>query len=321
MISWAHVLAIVILFASIVLYFYTYNKKVILAGVVFSVMFAFPMAKITVINFRNYFSLASPNIVYAHRHVTSDVYIYNSTHRLNLLYYHSSNNEKKPLIISIHGGAWSSGGIGEFEKFNFWLAQKGFAVADVEYRLAPKHTFPAQIEDVVYAFNYLVENADSLGVDTSHVYLLGRSAGGQIAAAAACRLGNKKIKGTVCFYTPFDVEWGYSVPGNPFILDSRKVLRDYLGGSPEQVPDNYKYATVTNLISHNTPPFLLLHGDKDEMVAYGHNLRLLPVLEQYGIKYQLIKIPFGTHGFDYFFHSPAAQMANEGVLKFLRTPF
>jgi dipeptidyl aminopeptidase/acylaminoacyl peptidase len=142
-----------------------------------------------------------------------------------------------------------------------------------------------------------------------------------VALVAAYTLNDPCIKGMIAFYTPADMVWGYSMPGNPRIMDSRRVLRNYLGGPYEKVPQNYEKATAMNYVSAHTPPTLMLHGQKDEMVAYEHNIRLKKVLDRYRIKNTIVTLPWATHGFDYNFSGPGAQISTWSIEYFLKYIF
>jgi acetyl esterase/lipase len=235
------------------------------------------------------------------------------------LYKSKNQSSKSPCIIVVHGGAWEGGDSRQLPALNSYLANKGYTVASVTYRLAPKHIAPAASDDVKKAIAFLKKNADKFNIDSGKLVLLGRSAGGQIALMAAYTLSDPCIKGLIAFYTPADMVWGYSLPGNPLVLDSRKVLGNYLGGTYENVPENYEKATAINFVNSQAPPTLMVAGQKDELVAYGHNLRLKKVLDQYGIKNTIVTLPWATHGFDYNFSGPGAQISTYSIEYFLKS--
>jgi len=63
--------------------------------------------------------------------------------------------------------------------------------------------------------------------------------GAQIALLAAYTLHDKSIKGVIDFYGPADMVWGYAIRSNPLIMDSRKVMEDYIGGPYAKIPQKY----------------------------------------------------------------------------------
>jgi acetyl esterase/lipase len=237
------------------------------------------------------------------------------------LYRSANRTVKSPCVVVVHGGAWEGGDSRQLPALNSYLAGKGYTVAAVTYRLAPRHIAPAASDDVKTAIAFIKKNSQAFNIDSTKLALLGRSAGGQVALIAAYSLNDPDIKGMIAFYTPADMVWGYSLPGNPLIMDSRRVLSNYLGGPYEKVPQNYEKATAMNYVNANTPPTLMIHGEKDEMVAYGHNIRLKKVLDQHGIKNMIVTLPWATHGFDYNFSGPGAQISTYSVEYFLKYIF
>jgi acetyl esterase/lipase len=235
------------------------------------------------------------------------------------LYKSKDQSSKSPCIIVVHGGAWEGGDSRQLPALNSYLADKGYSVAAITYRLAPKHIAPAASDDVKKAIAFLKKNAEKFNIDSNKLVLLGRSAGGQVALVAAYTLNDPCIKGMIAFYTPADMVWGYSLPGNPLVMDSRRVLRNYLGGPYEKVPENYEKATAINFVNAHTPPTLMLAGQKDELVAYEHNIRLKKILDKYGIKNTIVTLPWATHGFDYNFSGPGAQISTYSIEYFLKS--
>jgi acetyl esterase/lipase len=237
------------------------------------------------------------------------------------LYRSADQTVKSPCVVVVHGGAWEGGDSRQLPALNSYLADKGYTVAAVTYRLAPRHIAPAASDDVKAAIAFIKKKSQAFNIDSTKLALLGRSAGGQVALIAAYSLNDPDIKGMIAFYTPADMVWGYSLPGNPLIMDSRRVLRNYLGGPYEEVPRNYEKATAMNYVNPNTPPTLMIHGKKDEMVAYGHNIRLKKVLDQHAIKNTIVTLPWATHGFDYNFSGPGAQISTYSIECFLKYIF
>lgn len=243
-----------------------------------------------------------------------------STHAgipLTLDFYPSSTEGKRPCIIVVHGGSWSSGNSRELPELNSILAGSGYHVASINYRLAPGCKCPLPVEDVREAFAYLKKHCGQLGIDTSSFVLLGRSAGGQIALLAAYTLQEPGLRGVIGFYAPADMVWGYSLPANPWIMDSRKVMRDYLGGSYEECPEKYVASSPLEAASNRSVPTLLIHGRQDVLVAYEHSIRLRSKLVKDGVKCFLLSLPWATHGFDYNIHGPGGQLSTYIVKRFL----
>jgi acetyl esterase len=91
-----------------------------------------------------------------------------------------------PGVLYIHGGGVMVGSIQtEHRGALTAAAAAGAIVVSVEYRLAPEHPFPAGLEDCYAALSWLAAHADTLGVDTQHIAVMGSSAGGGLAAGLA----------------------------------------------------------------------------------------------------------------------------------------
>lgn len=238
---------------------------------------------------------------------------------MTLDFYPSQAVGKRPCVIVIHGGSWAGGDSKQLPELNSLLATRGYNVASINYRMAPKWQTPAPVEDVANALKYLCARADKLHIDTDSFILLGRSAGGQIALLAAYTLPNKGIKGVIDFYGPADMVWGYAVRSNPLIMDSRKVMEDYVGGPYARMPQKYFDCSPLVYVDKNSPPTLIMHGNNDVLVAPEHSRRLNEKLQQNGVKHYYLKIPWATHGFDFNLNGPGGQLSTYAVLQFLDT--
>jgi len=224
---------------------------------------------------------------------------------------------KRPCVIVVHGGSWAGGDSQQLPELNSYLAVRGYNVASINYRMAPKWQTPAPIEDIQAAIAYLRLHANELNIDTNNFVLLGRSAGAQIALLAAYTLHEPALKGVVDFYGPADMVWGYSVPSNPLIMDSRKVMEQYIGGTYSKVPQKYAACSPLEFVNRQSVPTLIIHGDNDVLVSPEHSRRLDLKLTQNGIKHYWLKLPWATHGFDYNLNGPGGQLSTYAVESFL----
>jgi acetyl esterase/lipase len=226
-------------------------------------------------------------------------------------------SQPAPCVIVIHGGYWRAGDSKQLAPLNTYLAARGYAVAAINYRLVPHWPFPAARDDVIATLAYLKAKADSLHLDAQRFILLGRSAGGQLALLVAYTLQDPAIRGVVSFYGPTDMHWSYANPSNPLIVDSKAVLEAYLSGNPEQAPANYDAASPLRFIDASTPPTLLIHGGRDELVFFRQSERLAERLAQIGIPHFLLSLPWATHGFDFNFSGPGSQISTYTIERFL----
>ena len=238
---------------------------------------------------------------------------------LHLRFYRSQKPRPAPCILVIHTGGWNNGTPDEFSEFNSRLAQSGYAIAAIEYRLAPRWKWPAQRQDVIDAMNYLRKNATRLGIDPHRFVLLGRSAGGQIAESVAYSLHDPSVRGVIAFYAPADMHFAYRYARSDDILDSLKLLRDYLAGGPMEQPANYDSASGYGLVNKDSPPTLLLHGKRDELVWVLQSQRLDAQLEKAGVPHYFLKLDWATHAFDYNPSGPGGQISTQTVEWFLES--
>lgn len=93
------------------------------------------------------------------------------------VYRPKETDAKLPVIVSVHGGGWVYGDKERYQYYCMDLASRGFVVVNFTYRLAPKHRFPAQLEDVCLAFDWLKNSHERYAFDLNNVFALGDSAG------------------------------------------------------------------------------------------------------------------------------------------------
>lgn len=237
--------------------------------------------------------------------------------KLTLRFYRAVSQKPAPCVVVVHTGGWNNGTTDEFLPFNFHLVQSGYATACIEYRLAPRWQWPAQREDALDAIRFLKTHAESLGIDPQKFVLLGRSAGGQIAEAVAYGAHDIAIRGCIAFYAPADMNFAYKYSREDDILKSPQLLRDFLGGTPAQVPKNYKSASPILLAGKDSPPTLLFHGAQDPLVWFLQSKRLAMKLESTGVRHLFVRLDWATHAFDYNFSGPGGQISTCAVDYFL----
>ncbi len=165
----------------------------------------------------------------------------------------------------------------------------------------------------------MCSHAEELSIDTSSFVLLGRSAGGQIALMAGYTLNNENIKGVISFYAPADMEWGAKIKTNHWVLNTDKVLGDYVGGSVYEFPDKYKACSAPQFVNKSTPPTLIIHGQNDAMVSFEHSRRLQKRLNKFQVKNYFLDLPWATHGCDYNINGPSGQITTYTIERFINS--
>lgn len=181
--------------------------------------------------------------------------------------------EKTPVVVWVHGGAWRAGDRSRVPVQS--LAEHGFAVASVDYRLSPVARFPAQVHDIKAAIRFLRANATQYRLDTQRFAIAGASAGGHLAAltgVAGSDLEGKvgehldessAVSAIVSFYGASNLQTILS-QSTPHGLSVRvPALHLLLGGQPEVRPALARQASPVAHVDGKSPPLLLIHGDQD----------------------------------------------------------
>ncbi len=253
------------------------------------------------------------------------------TTTLRLDRYDGAGSGPHPALVVIHGGSWRNGDKGEGSTdptvTNRIFASRGITVYDIEYRLVPGATFPAQLEDVACALGFIRAHAAEDGVDPERVALLGRSAGAHLALVAAYRSGRDPlpdgcgrpatVRGVISLYGPTDLARGYRVPADPDLIGGSASIADFLGGTPDEIPAIYALATPQRSLDHPVPPTLLIHGGADQIVKPFHSESLAAALSQSGSPVALVELPWAGHGFDAVSWGVGGQIALSAMGRFL----
>jgi acetyl esterase len=201
-----------------------------------------------------------------------------------------------PTCILVHGGGFTKGDKTSFIKPLFEpLGKAGFAWFTINYRLAPAHRWPACLDDVECAIRWVRAHAKEYKVDPTRIALVGESAGGHLVSMAGVRSqGDTALAAVVPFYAPHDLE---------FQADNRKSVGPGLAGLfgiSEDLNDGSRKillgASPSQFVKAGLPPFLLIHGDKDDKVPYEQSPRFQKRMKELGNTCDLITIPGGSHG-------------------------
>lgn len=215
-----------------------------------------------------------------------------------------------PVIVGIHGGGWAAGSKAGGQ--GSWLAQHGYAVAVINYRLSGEAIFPAQIEDCKAAVRWLRANARKYNLDPERFGATGHSAGGHLTSLLATTgdikefdRGNhlefsSRIQAACPAAGPTDfLQMDAHAPkGAKLKHDSPKSPESRLIGGPI-LENKDKVARVNPItyVSKDDPPFLILHGDQDPVVP-AHQAELLhAALKKAGVETHLHLVKGAGHGF------------------------
>ncbi|MHC4545863.1 MAG: alpha/beta hydrolase fold domain-containing protein [Planctomycetota bacterium] len=214
--------------------------------------------------------------------------------------------DKLPLIIWVHGGAWRAGSKKNCPAIRF--LRKGFAVASINYRLSQHAIFPAQIEDCKAAVRWLRANSNRYGLDPKRIGVWGSSAGGHLVALLGTagdvkefdKGRNLKVSNrvqAVCdYFGPTDFTKMSQFPSR-IRHDAPDSPESKLIGGPVQ--KNKKACQRANPITYVTkddPPFLIVHGDKDQSVPHNQSQLLYDALNKAGVQVKLHTVKGAGHG-------------------------
>jgi acetyl esterase/lipase len=215
-----------------------------------------------------------------------------------------------PLIIWVHGGAWRGGSKEQCPALRY--LPQGYAVASLNYRLSQHAIFPAQIEDCKAAVRWLRAHAKEHNLDPERFAAWGASAGGHLVALLGTAGDVKKfevganlevssrVRAVVDFFGPTDFTRMAkdSLPGSRFDHDAPDAPEAKLIGGPVQEnKDKCAAANPITYVASNNPPFLILHGDQDNLVPYQQSEFLRDALQKAGVPVTLKIIPGAGHGF------------------------
>ena len=220
-----------------------------------------------------------------------------------------------PLILWIHGGAWMMGD-------RKWCGmqgqiERGYAVASIDYRLSTVSPFPACIEDCKHALAFLRKNADQYPIDFSRVCVAGDSAGGHLAALMGVTAGHSdwepedadcSVQAVIDFYGPTSLKRSTDESEDDTVVDTLFGV-SILSAKGKMAA---AMANPINYVNGTEPPFLIVHGDRDEIVSINHSYMLRDELEKYGGKVAMHTVFGGGHGFD----CPAVEAAANAFLDY-----
>lgn len=221
----------------------------------------------------------------------------------------------RPVVIWMCGGAF-----GVMDR-SVWLpeltefARCGYAVASVQYRTSNEGPFPMALKDVKAAVRFLRANAEKFGLDPRYIAAAGESAGGSLAALMGVTGGaeefeegafpeyDSRVQAVVDFYGMTDM--GAVLEDQPSKIPAW-MMEAYLDGDDRYAQE--QRASVLTYLAESSPPFLILHGDNDDVVAKAQSEWLYEALIQYGVYADYYLIEEADHGDDMFYQKSVIQI-------------
>ncbi len=225
----------------------------------------------------------------------------------------STTPANAPVIFFVHGGGWTMGDKAEQGRpFLHEMVSRGWIAVTINYHLAPKNLWPAQIHDVVRALGWVKGSISAMGGDPERVVVAGASAGGHLASLLAlsaddptwrpsnmANVTNWKVRGCISFYGVLEMT-GRDDVWNGHGVDLRKFLERYIVGQLlSEHPDLYESLSPIERITENAPPFLVVHGGNDTVVDVNvarHFVKKFSSVARAPIYY--VELPLTQHAFD-----------------------
>lgn len=149
----------------------------------------------------------------------------------------AAEGQALPVIVSVHGGGWVYGDKERYQYYCMSLAQRGFAVVNFTYRLAPEAKYPAQLEDVNAVFAWVLDNAARYGFDAAHVFAVGDSAGAHLLSLYGCLCTNPDTAARYAFRPPEGfAPTAVALNCGAYIVDVDGLIQELLPnrGTPEE---------------------------------------------------------------------------------------
>ena len=207
----------------------------------------------------------------------------------------AGRTRRTPVIVFIHGGAWSGGDKSFFLPIDLdKFVVRGYATANINYRLAGETVHdPILSQDVTAALDFIAAHADEYQVAPASFGLVGHSAGAHLALLAGYKYNpDGRIKAVASLAGPTDLTdplW-LLLPG------VRSTIENYLGVSQVEAPERWTGASPVSVATGASPPTILIHGLSDLLVPYRQAERL-------HLRLQVLQVPtdyrlFPTYGHD-----------------------
>ena len=228
---------------------------------------------------------------------------------------HREDRKNLPVLVWLCGGAF------QVMDPDVWIpqwtefARRGCIVAGVEYRTANEAAFPAALEDVKSAIRFLRGNASDFGLDPDRIFIAGESAGGCLACLAGVYGEDRKydvgdyleyssrIQGVIDFYGVTD--FTYKSDGAD---DLDQVVRQFLGGNSLE-----EEASACLHVDADTPPFLIFHGDRDELSDICQSEKMYQNLVKQGISADFYILEGCGHGADEFYQEEILEIVADFI--------
>jgi acetyl esterase/lipase len=255
-------------------------------------------------------------------------YVSNGHERQKLDLYLPKDGPHRPLIISIHGGAFRAGSKEQGVPLDY--LRQGCAVASINYRLSQHGKFPAQIEDCKAAVRWLRAHAREYRIDPNRFAAWGSSAGGHLAAMLGTTGDTKefdvganldqpsRVQAVVDYFGPTDfLQMDAHRPANGMVHDpANSPESELIGGAIQGNKEKAAKANPITYVTPGDPPFLICHGDQDPLVPHHQSELLEAALKKAGVSVTFYTVKGAGHGG--FKDSKVPELTREFLAKHLK---
>ncbi|GEK89388.1 Acetyl esterase/lipase [Alkalibacterium putridalgicola] len=228
------------------------------------------------------------------------------------VYYPKGTNEKLPVIVNFHGGGYVHGLKKNYLHYGMFLAKQGFVFVNPSYHLAPKKKYPTPLEELNQVMHWMVANHEQYYIDTSNVFIIGDSAGAQLAFQYSTMYTNPEysklfdfalsqtldIQGSALncgMYEIYKKMASLDEEGKNADLELVILLKDYLGKNWQQYEEQF---TIKDFVTDKFPPTYLMTAQYD--LLRDEALPMYEALIKRGVKVTYKK--FGDPGEEQYGH-------------------
>lgn len=252
-------------------------------------------------------------------------------------------DEPLPVVVNVHGGA-DDLPQSLLPRWDTWLADgedpatgatgsdpQRRVVFDADYRFFPDEDWAAPVRDVRCALGWVHENAAEYGGDPGRIAVSGQSAGALLALLAtygddhppSCDTEVPEVAAVIAWYSGTDVtadaaDLPWRLLRSPVNEELTELEERMMGGSPEEVPQEYAAMSPIRLVGPDTPPTLLLTAGHDLFLGPQDNRRMAAALAGAGVPHHHVELPWAEHMYDLNWGGLASQITRHSIDGFLR---
>ena len=214
-----------------------------------------------------------------------------------------AQDEGAPVVVWVHGGGWKNGS--KEKPKAAWLAEEGYAVVSINYRLTDLAQWPAQIDDCREAVRWARRNASVFGFDLDRIGTWGSSAGGHLVALMGTlpypenESVSSRVQAVCDWFGPTEL---LTMPPNN--VGEGRTEEDVansngaklLGCTVKDCPELARQASAYDNVSKDDAPFLIMHGDEDPGVPIQQSIQFYERLRKTGVPVQYEVVEGAGHG-------------------------